>query len=256
MSAIEGTMQNIHEALWFECAQLHWELGTFEYLYSEDQSLTDVLNDTARIFFRRLQPVLWDSMVLRLCRMLDPSTDRGNRNLSLRSLLAREQKAQRLWLENQQSVAQSPVSVERLKIAKSAVRNAENNGEFARRWRDKRISHNDLDEMSVIPPASNQGDDEQLLGVTRGTLIEMRSAIEAIANAVDALSNPSMISDFGKFHGKFDAQRLLTYLEEGFLSSADQRKALLAGHGDTSNLNRGRVHEHERRKKKLEHWRK
>ena len=78
--------------------------------------------------------------------------------------------------------------------------------------------------------------------------MEMRSAVAAVAKALEALSNPPETSDFGKFNGELNARQLLIYLEEGFLSFADKRKALSEGQSDTFGLNRGRVHEYEKGK--------
>jgi hypothetical protein len=238
MSTIPKNKQSDHETLWLECAQLHWELGAFEYLYAKDQSLLDILSETAPGFFKLLQPVLWDAMVLSICRMLDPDETGKFKNLSLRRLLKEEQ-----------SRAVDSMSPERLKCAELAVEEAESKQKFARSWRDKRLSHNDLDQILLKPPPDSLVAGKVPSAISRGTLVEMRSAVDAVAKALDALSNPKCASDFGKFHGEFAARGLLTYLEEGFLRLADQREALLAGQNVAANLSRGRVHEYERKRR-------
>jgi hypothetical protein len=237
MSLVPRNEQSNLEILWLQCAQLHWELGAFEYLYAEDQSLLDVLSDTAPGFFRLLQPVLWDSMVLSICRMLDPEETGKFKNLSLRRLLKEEQ-----------GKAVGSMSSERLKSAELAVEEAESKQAFARNWRDKRLSHNDLDQILLKQPTESVGASKVPSAINRGTLLEMRSAIDAVAKALDALSNPKYASDFGKFQGESAAKNLLVYLEEGFLSSTDQRTALLSGRGDVARASRGRVHEYEKRR--------
>lgn len=73
-----------HE-LWSHVVELHTELQEYRKLYGSPEARA-VLNDTAGQFFRTVQKVLWEHVLLYVARLTDTSTTGGHRNLTLRRL--------------------------------------------------------------------------------------------------------------------------------------------------------------------------
>ena len=67
-------------------------LNQYKKLYLHNQSRIDLLNEVAPNFFRDIQRILWDEMIISVAKLADPHTQKRNRNLSLRILseLAKE----------------------------------------------------------------------------------------------------------------------------------------------------------------------
>jgi transposase InsO family protein len=113
--------------LWDECAWLHVKWRDFESLYAASESRVDLLNASARGFFRLLEDALWDDVLLHLCRLTDdPMVGRRRRQtLSIRRLAAVVDPAIRTMI-------------------KALVADAVRKAAFARDWRDRHIAHRDL----------------------------------------------------------------------------------------------------------------
>src|SRR5262245_18430033 len=69
-----------HDVLW-----LHVKWTNCLALYGQDQKTIDLLNVSAQAFFRDLRQVLWEDIVLHLCRLTDP-TKQGAKKLTLETL--------------------------------------------------------------------------------------------------------------------------------------------------------------------------
>lgn len=70
-----------------QLVELHIIWKQYCDLYSDGGTI-DVLNRNCGLFFKIVQDVLWDRVLLGICRLLDPDTSRGgkDKNLTLRSL--------------------------------------------------------------------------------------------------------------------------------------------------------------------------
>lgn len=108
-----------------ETAKIKYELRIFRGLYSSDPRRVEVLNRAAPEIAQLLQDLLFDDIVMRLCRLLDPPEDRrGNVNYGLKLLIVLAPK-------------DLPVDVAtQVKVACDLTGNLKDR-------RDKHIAHND-----------------------------------------------------------------------------------------------------------------
>lgn len=89
-----------------ETARIKYELRIFRGLYSSDPRRVEVLNRAAPEIAQLLQDLLFDDIVIRLCRLLDPPEDRrGNVNFGLKLLIALAPKDISLELATEVEVA-------------------------------------------------------------------------------------------------------------------------------------------------------
>jgi hypothetical protein len=63
---------------------IRWQ--QFEKLYETNPERIDIMNKTARFFFRIIQFTLWESIVLQIARLADPPQSVGKDNLTLKRL--------------------------------------------------------------------------------------------------------------------------------------------------------------------------
>jgi hypothetical protein len=113
-----------------EVTWLHtiWEL--FTQLYVSGDENFKIMNETAPFFFFTLQTVLFNEMVMIWNRLTDPPSTSGQENASLERLIEQlDQESQSLLVASLQS------RLERIRIDFKGIRT----------WRNKRVSHNDLD---------------------------------------------------------------------------------------------------------------
>jgi hypothetical protein len=81
----------LFSALWQEVAMLHVRWREYVALFGTKPERIDLLNREAPHFFRMLQDELWESTLLSLARLTDPSNSQGNRdrsNLTINALPA------------------------------------------------------------------------------------------------------------------------------------------------------------------------
>ena len=132
----------------------------FRELFSraEDVSLLNAL--TGGGFTWDIQHILWDDLLLRVCRLTDPEQSGRKDNLTVRRLPAFcEQHGAALYDQVQH-------------LVDLAFKKAE----FARDWRNRRISHSDL--------ATAVGDAEPLAPASLQKVTSVLDAVHAILNAI------------------------------------------------------------------------
>ena len=136
-------------------------LNEFRELFSreEDVALLNALAGGA--FTWDIQQIFWDDILLRVCRLTDPRTSGRKRNLSIQALPPFvEEKKQEMFLEVQ-----------------ILVNKAVGKADFARDWRNRRISHSAWDR--TIEPAKP---------LTTVTLQQVESALDAVHVVLNAIS--------------------------------------------------------------------
>src|SRR5258708_2950347 len=90
LGLLTGEVQDLH------CARcLFWDLCI------DNPETVNLINRTAPRFFRRVQTILFEHLVLGIARLTDPSSTAGNRNLGLRDLFVGSPPAQLAALEAQ-----------------------------------------------------------------------------------------------------------------------------------------------------------
>lgn len=175
--------------LWRECASLHAAWREFEELFGHSSERVDILNATAPGFARRIQHLLSSDVLLRICRLTDPPRSGGRANLAIQMLPGLMPPAQVAGIEALVAAALTAAG-------------------FARDWRNRRISHNDLvlatDELAEpLPPA------------TRASISNALAEIAAVLNAVEEAHHEGGTAfALGTSDGR-GATSLLFYLGEG-----------------------------------------
>ena len=203
INAMGPELGPIFHQLFHECAWLHMKWSEFRALYATSETRIALLNRAAGGFFRIVQIVMREGILLHLARLTDPPSSGGKPNLTLRRLppLVEDASAR---LEVQQLVDEA--------VAACA---------FAKQWRNRHIAHRDLDlhlgtGADPLPVAEERSVDLAVTAVS--------ASIEWFyANYLDSglsfllLSRPS------------DAESLLYTIREGLEAEAARRERLRSG---------------------------
>lgn len=139
--------------------ELHIVWQQYRQLYGQDDGTIDVLNRTAGLFFKIVQDELWDSVLLRVCRMTDPAAQGKNKNLTIWSLHS--------------LITDATFKAEVEKQCQAA----DDAAEFARSHRNKRIAHQDHGYTTNSPA-------NPLSPVSRDRVEEMLKALRGVMNLI------------------------------------------------------------------------
>jgi hypothetical protein len=114
------------------CCQEFWRVQSnwdrYETLFGSKERV-DLLNSSSGQFWRAIQDMLHEHVLLGICRLTDPADSRKRQNLSVAQLLKLDPTEDKKGLADR-------------------VHAATKRTKFARTWRDKRIGHNDLDQIT------------------------------------------------------------------------------------------------------------
>jgi hypothetical protein len=115
-----------YHALWNDLAWLQVKWQEFREAFGTTPKRVELLNSSAGLFFRIVQDTLWADTLLHICRLTDPPKSAGKENLTLKAL--------------------PPLITDpKLRSEISAlVDHAVTSTAFARDWRNRHLSHNDL----------------------------------------------------------------------------------------------------------------
>lgn len=147
-------------ALYRELIELHMLWQQYRQLFGESAETVYLLNRTAGLFFKVVQDELWDSVLLGISRMTDPSTTGAKKNLTVRSLPP--------------LIADASLRIELENLCDEALQAAE----FAREHRNKRIAHQDHDYLRNKSAGP-------LSGISRALVEKMLYALRAVLNRLD-----------------------------------------------------------------------
>ena len=150
---------HVYHLLWNECALLHMRFEEFVELFGKGQEQIDVMNETAPGFFRSVQDMYWESLLLGLCRFADSWKVAGRETLSLDQLPR---------LPGAQAV---PKLNELVVVARVKVK-------FAQDWRNRSIAHADL--CHALDSAA-----QPLASASRANVREALAAIVDVLNAIE-----------------------------------------------------------------------
>jgi hypothetical protein len=116
------------------CCQELWRVSSswdrYEALFA-NQERVDLLNRSSGNFWYAIQGITFESVLLGLCRLTDPPKTGSKTNLSVKTLVELEPSKHKVRLRQCADYA----------IKKTA---------FARTWRDKRIAHNDFEQLTGL----------------------------------------------------------------------------------------------------------
>jgi hypothetical protein len=175
-----------YHVLYEEVTWLHAKWNQYRQLYATPQTV-DLLNRTAGFFFRVIQDVLWEDVVLHIARLTDSPKSMGKANLTLRRL------------PEVITIPELAAEVENLvdKVQKESA--------FARDWRNRRIAHRDLS-LALDVEA------EPLQAVSRAQVERVLSAIRAVLNKIHGHFWRDQAVAFDHFLAHDDAEALTYYL--------------------------------------------
>ncbi|MCK1285438.1 hypothetical protein IVB41_16080 [Bradyrhizobium sp. 44] len=190
--------------LWQEIAGLHINWAEFLELFGTKTSRIDLMNRSAGHFFRMVQDSLWETIVLHIARLTDPSQSPGGKdrlNLTLHNLPA---------LTPDATLKDKVVALGKVATDSTA---------FARDWRNRHIAHRDLD---------------LALGKTAKPLpavpiAQVKEALDSFEKIMNAVALPYLNSTTSFKHGSIihGALELIYLLDDGLTLQEERRKKLL-----------------------------
>lgn len=196
-----------YAALWQEVAWLHMKWAEFGELYSTKASRVDLLNKTAPTFFRIVQDIFFEDLLLHICRLTDPPTSVGQidrENLTICALPG--------LIED--SATKEAVT--------ALVQIARQNTAFARDWRNRHIAHRDLDLALQRTPATP---------LATATRTHVSNALNSIANVMNAAEAHYLDSEthFPAASTMQGASSLLHVLDDGLRAQSAREERLRRG---------------------------
>jgi hypothetical protein len=124
--AMGPQLGEVFYVLWNELAWLDLKWQQYCQLFAASSKRVELLNASAGLFFRVVQDVLWDDVLLAIARLTGPVRSVGKDNLTLRRL--------------PDLVSDTSLTP----LLQAAVDQAVGAAAFAKDWRDRRIAHRDL----------------------------------------------------------------------------------------------------------------
>lgn len=115
-----------YRLLWNECALLHMRWDEYVEMFGKTQAEFDTMNEVAPGFFKSVQDMSWESILLHLCRFADSAKVSARRTLSLDALLLLSASQKVPGLKNLVSQARSKIK-------------------FSQDWRNRLIAHADFE---------------------------------------------------------------------------------------------------------------
>lgn len=83
VSVMGKPLGELHFAFRHEVVWLHVKWSEYRALFASDKETLDLLNHAAPAFFHNLQRLMWEDVLLHLCRLTDPPKSAGKDNLTL-----------------------------------------------------------------------------------------------------------------------------------------------------------------------------
>ncbi len=186
--------------LWSDYLNLHQKWNEYIELFATDEKRLHILNETAPGFFRLVQDMLWQGILVHLCRISDSVEHSKKSNAVIRRMLLL-----------------APDMVDQLEPLLLEV---ERSTAFAREARNKQLAHSDLD------VALSQIDRPKL-----GSRSDIRSAIESIDQVMHVveLRYLKTATAYNAIRNIGGAKNLLYYLRERLRAQNGRMERLRSG---------------------------
>jgi hypothetical protein len=185
-----------------EMAWLYIKWEEYLELFGKAPSRIDLLNQSAPMFFRIVQDILWENVLLHIARFTDPPKSSGKNNLSIQCL-------------------SSLVDEEIKEIISKQISKAKEKTKFCRDWRNRHIAHRDLklatgEQAEPLKPASRA---------------MVKDALESIANVLNTISEYYMKSTivFDSINEPGGAEGMLYVLDDGIKTDIERQKRIESG---------------------------
>ena len=184
-----------------EVSWLHKKWGEFQELFGKEQRI-DLLNEVASSFFYLVQQLLWESLLLQLCRLTDPPGAWGS---------DLKQKVRNCSLQLLADLIPDPSLKARVEAATQTILGK---CEFTRPWRNRRLAHSDLMTRRGLQPLPD---------------VDAKKIEDALASIRDLhgllgehYGHPP--PRFPSNIGPWGAESLLHYLEKGVRTMEEERE--------------------------------
>ena len=193
----------LFHALWQEVAWLHSKWSEYVELFGTKPSRIDLLNESAPLFFKIVQDLLWEDTILHIARLTDCPKSVGKDNLTIRAIPD-------LMDDRDKARAISTL----IQIAVQA-------SDFCRDWRNRHIAHRDLklaieEGIAPLKPASREKVKKAL------------HSIDEVLNAVTQLySESTTVFDIGGYSE--GAVSLLHILDDGVRARRERQERIRRG---------------------------
>jgi hypothetical protein len=189
IAAMGRELGELHHALGNELTYLHLKWKEYRALFGTSSERIDLLNEAAPDFFGKLQHILWDDVLLHLCRLTDPPKSMGRANLTISRLSPLVSNSIRNKLE--------PL------IATAKVKTS-----FARERRHRRLAHKELPDFEGEEP-------KPLAAASRQHAEEALSSIREVMNCVEVHYQESPVCYEHSIEAPGGADALLNCLKAG-----------------------------------------
>ena len=203
IAAMGEELGTLHYELWNEIAWIHAKWKQYLDLYGGSPERLQLLNRAAPHFFYFLQGILFDDVLLHLCRLTDPPESRGKQNLTIRRL--------REAIDDEEFRGEVRVLIEE----------ACNKTEFARDRRNRQLAHRDLLTARREHP-------EPLAPATRE---RVEDALEGLRNVMNSLESHFLDSEvaYDLYIDPLGAEALLAHLKRAEEAYAAERRGRTRG---------------------------
>ncbi len=203
LEAFGPSLGQLYQALEDDVIWMHAKWLEYRKLYAKSEKRIDLLNETTGFFFRVVQDVLWDDVLLHIARLTDPPKLRRFENLTL--------------LRLPEAFKDREVGPEVRKL----VDLAKSRAEFAREWRNRRIAHRDL-------PLALNLKAEPLPGVSRQ---HVEKVLASMRDVMNLLHRKYLGGDVGFEHflAHDDADSLVYHLSLASWTEERKRGRLRSG---------------------------
>lgn len=196
LQALGPVLGPVYRALHDELIWLHAKWLEYRKLFAQTEARIDLLNASAAFFFRVIQDVLWDDILLHIARLTDPPELGSFKNLTL--LCLPDLVPDRALADELRGLTQT----------------AREYSKFARERRNKELAHNDLT-LAIDATAT------QLPGVSRAQVEDtLRSFRETMNRLYSAYFNAEV--GYEHFLTHEDANALVQHL--AIAMQAEERK--------------------------------
>lgn len=185
-----ASLNDLYEILSNQVSFVHFKWEEYRTLFGTNYERLDFLNVAAPSFFAVLQQLLWDDMLLHICRLTDPPKSVGKANLTvacLPPLISNAQLSERVT---------------------TLFKDAKEKARFAREWRNRRLAHREF-------PVADNVDSCSLNPGSQRDIEEALTALRTVMNCIQAhymKPTPFYEEEFEPIGGVHD---LLECLEKG-----------------------------------------
>jgi hypothetical protein len=175
-------------ALWEQVVWLHMKWADFVELFGKKPSRIVLLNQAAPAFFRMIQDVLWDDMLLHIARLVDPP------------------KKARLTIQSLPRYVKDAVTKSAIE---KLIKTAKHKIAFCREPRNTLIAHTNIDVLTAAT-------------LEFGSRLQMTESLDALGNVLNEIETFYMGSPtaFAHVHTVGNAVSLLYVLHDGLGAEA------------------------------------